>query len=46
MNANFYGLMQMLAEVNHSFSLIGLTETKYKVSEDIEYARLLFYITT
>jgi hypothetical protein len=38
MNANFYGLMQMLAEVNHSFSLIGLTETKYKVSEDIVYA--------
>jgi hypothetical protein len=25
MNANFDGLMQMLAEVNHSFSLIGLT---------------------
>ena len=38
MNANFDGLMQMLAEVNHSFSLIGLTETKYKVSEDIQYA--------
>ena len=33
MNANFDGLMQMLADVNHYFSLIGLTETKYKISK-------------
>ena len=26
----------MLVEINHSFSLIGLTETKYKVVDDIQ----------
>lgn len=38
MKANFDDLMQMLAVANHSFSLIGLTETKCKVSEDIQFA--------
>ena len=28
--------MQMLAEISHSFSLIGLTETKHKVADDIQ----------
>lgn len=32
LNANYDGLMQ----INHSFSLIGLTETKYKVVDDIQ----------
>ena len=35
LNANFDSLLQMLAEISHSFSLIGLTETKYKISEEV-----------
>ena len=34
LNANFDGLLQMLTEMNHSFSLIGLTETKYTTSQE------------
>ena len=32
MNANFDNLTRLLAELNHSFSIIGLTETKFQVS--------------
>ena len=34
LNANFDGLLQMLTEMNHSFSLIGLTETKYTTFQE------------
>ena len=34
-NANLDHLIQMLAELQHNFTIIGLTETKLKVGNDI-----------
>lgn len=34
LNANFENLKQLLSELNHNFSMIGLTETKIKSSDN------------
>ena len=34
LDANLDNLTQMLTELNHNFSLIGLSETKYKLDRD------------
>jgi hypothetical protein len=34
MAANFDSLIQMTSELDHNFSIIGLTETKFKVNKE------------
>ena len=41
LNANFDNLLQMLIDLNHSFPLIGLTETKHKVSKESLFSHII-----
>ena len=49
LHANFDNFMQMLAELNHKFLVIGLTETKFNIGNDwavCQYPGISVYFST